>query len=236
MRLSKPVRKSQEDIEECPNGSKVRWFQGKIIAWGKEHLRDFPWRQTTNPYEIFVAEFLLQQTDAPRVIPAFMQLLKKYPTLSSLAEASVSELADILKPLGFHYRASRLHRAACILTEDVICKGNIPNDEVKLLQLPGVGKYIAKSVCANAFGQPVAVLDTNISRIFQRFFGLKPRLTRVRDDPYFWETVQRVAPSTNVGFWNLALIDFGAAICTVKEPHCFECPLREQCKYNQLHR
>lgn len=234
MPSSKPANESQRKIENSPNERQIGWFQNRLIAWGKEHLRDFPWRQTTNPYEIFVAEFLLQQTDAPRVIPVYQELLKKYPTLRDLANASVQEIAKILKPLGFHYRASRLQRAARILIEDIAFEGNIPNDEIKLLQLPGVGKYIAKSVCANAFGQPLAVLDTNISRIFQRFFGLQPRVTRVRDDPYFWEVTQRVAPNTNVGFWNLTLIDFGAAICTVKKPHCSECPLREQCKYFQI--
>jgi len=225
---------SQREIEQNLNEANLRWFQRKIRAWGKEHLRDFPWRQTKDPYTIFVAEFLLQQTDAPRVVPVYQQLLKEYPTLSTLAEASVTEIADIMKPLGLHYRALRLHQAACLMIENPVYERKIPDNETELLQLSGVGKYMARSICANAFGQTTAVLDTNISRILQRFFGLKSRIKRARDDHFFWELAQRVAPSTNVGFWNLALIDFGAAVCIFREPHCDKCPLRKRCKYYEM--
>lgn len=222
---------NQKSTEVYLNETKLTWFQNKILDWAKQNLRVFPWRNTTDPYQIFVAEFLLQQTDAPRVVPVYNEFLLRYPDLSRLAEASLSEIADILRPLGFHYRASRLLRSVRLITQDPTWGGDIPNDESRLLQLPGVGRYIARSVCANAFDEPVAVLDTNVSRILQRFFGIKPRVARARDDRYFWDIVQKVAPSANVGLWNHALIDFGATICTFRKPHCSECPLRQQCMY-----
>jgi A/G-specific adenine glycosylase len=223
----------QTNAEDNLNEDKVEWFQNKILDWTKENLRVFPWRCTTDPYRIFVAEFLLQQTDAPRVVPVYEKVLLKYPNLISLAEAHLFDLALILKPLGFHYRASRLLLAARLIIEDPLSRGNIPDDENRLLQLPGVGKYIARSVCANAFHQPVAVLDTNVSRILQRFFGLEPHFARARDDRSFWNIAQKIAPATAVGLWNLALIDFGAIVCTSRNPHCSGCPLRQLCKYRE---
>jgi len=222
---------NQKSTEDYLNETKLAWFQNEVLDWAKENLRIFPWRSTKDPYQIFVAEFLLQQTDAARVVPIYKEFLSKYPNISEIAEASLSEIAEILKPLGFHYRASRLLLAIRLITKDTTYGGKIPNDESRLLQLPGVGRYIARSVCANAFDQSVAVLDTNVTRILQRFFGLKPQRARARDDRSFWDYAQKVAPSTNVGLWNLALIDFGAIVCTFRKPRCSECPLQQQCNY-----
>src|SRR5690349_6885079 len=121
----------QEADRENLNKIKLSWFQEKIAAWGEQNLRVFPWRQTQDPYAILAAEFLLQQTDAPRVLPIYQQLLKQYPTLRALADAPVQEIANILKPLGLHYRADRLHQIARAIVEDPVCKGDIPNDEAK---------------------------------------------------------------------------------------------------------
>lgn len=224
----------QEVDVEILNKTKLSWFQEKIIVWGEHNLRVFPWRQTQDPYTILVAEFLLQQTDAPRVLTVYQKLLSRYPTLRTLAEAPVEEIANILKPLGLHYRADRLHQTAHSIVEDPICKGEIPNDEAKLISFKGIGRYIARSICANAFNQPTAVLDTNISRILQRFFGLTPRRKRARDDRYIWEAAQNIAPCTNTGLWNLTLIDFGAVVCTHKKPRCNGCPLQEKCQFFQM--
>jgi len=220
----------EEDIENL-NKTKLSWFQEKIVVWGGQNLRVFPWRQTQDPYAILVAEFLLQQTDAPRVLTVYQQLLKQFPTLRTLSDAPVQEIASILKPLGLHYRADRLHQIARAIVEDPVCEGEIPNDEAKLIRFKGIGRYIARSICANAFSQSTAVLDTNISRVLQRFFGLTPRRKRARDDRYLWETAQKIAPCTNMGLWNLTLIDFGAVVCTHRKPSCSDCPLQEQCQY-----
>jgi A/G-specific adenine glycosylase len=217
--------------EEYLDKFNLTWFRRRLKNWAKKNLRDFPWRETKDPYAIFVAEFLLQQTDAPRVVPVYLKLLGTYPTLTSLAEAETSELSEILKPLGFHFRAERLQNAARLMIEDPVCKGNIPDKEEVLLQILGVGKYIARSVCANAFGQPTAILDTNVIRILQRFFGLQSRRARPRNDPHLWSAAQEAAPKMNVGSWNLTLLDFGAAVCTFHNPKCEGCPLNKQCNY-----
>ena len=224
-------RHEKSAVFEYPSADKLRWFRRMISAWAKGNMREFPWRRTKDPYAIFVAEFLLQQTDAPRVVPVYHRMLETYPTLKTLAEASVFDLAHLLQPLGFHFRALRLSQAAQAIMEDPNHKGRVPHTETALLKLPGVGRYMARSVCANAFGQRMAVLDTNVVRILQRFFGIESRYARPRNDPFMWEVAQEAAPHTDVGAWNLALIDFGAATCKSRKPRCPECPLQQQCAY-----
>jgi A/G-specific DNA glycosylase len=218
---------------EYPNDKKLHWFQHEIMIWAKANLRDFPWRKTKDSYNILIAEFLLQQTDAPRIIPVYGKLIDKYPTLKHLATTSVEEISAILDPLGFHYRANKLSEIARTITEDTTFGCKIPDSEEKLMRFNGIGRYIAKAICSQAFNQPVAVLDTNVSRIIQRFFGLQPHNKRSRDDPYFWKVAQKIAPSNDVGAWNLALVDFGALICTYRDPRCKECPILQQCTYMQ---
>jgi len=108
--------------------------------------------------------------------------------------------------------------------------GNVPDSETELLRLPGVGPYVARSVLANAFGEPLAVLDANVARILERFFGLEGHRIKARDKA-LWALAGEVAPKTEVTRWNLTLFDFGARVCTALKPKCPECPLRSRCCY-----
>ena len=208
---------------------KIKWFRGHLSTWACQHLREFPWRNTSDPYAIFIAEFLLQKTAAATVAPIYATFLARYPTLNDLAAASLAEVASLLQPLGLHFRCDRLCQSVkVILTE---YQGKIPNTEAELLALPGVGKYTARSICANAFSQPLAVLDTNVARILERFFGLQGNRVKSRCK-LLWKAAERVAPGQEVSKWNLTLLDFGAAVCTAKNPKCAECPLQQQCNYS----
>jgi A/G-specific adenine glycosylase len=209
--------------------SAVAWFRSRVQDWAASNLRDFPWRHTKESYNIFVAEFLLQQTDAPRVVPVYEGVIEMYPNIETMKNASVIALGSLLRPLGFHFRAKRLLEAVKVI--DVKYQGIIPDSEKDLLILPGVGLYVARSICANAFGQPLAVVDTNIIRIYQRFFGLISNRARPRNDPLFWDIAQQVAPRKNVGLWNLSLIDFGALVCTARNPKCENCPVAARCVF-----
>jgi A/G-specific adenine glycosylase len=176
---------------------------------------------------LLIAEFLLQKTEATRVVPIYEKFLTQYPTVRDLASASVADLSELLHPLGFHFRAARLCQLAQQILQDY--SGKIPDSEVELLKLPGVGKYIARSLCANAFDQPLAVLDTNVARILERFFGLEGGRVKSRDK-MLWNAAQEIAPSAEVSQWNLTLLDFGATVCTANAPHCQDCPLQPQCE------
>lgn len=224
-------KESQEtNREHLLEEQKVSWFRHQLIVWAEHNLRDFPWRRTKDPYAIFVAEFLLQKTDAAKVVPIYTAFLSQYPNLNALALAPVEEVVFLLQPLGLHFRAERLCQSVHIVLESHA--GQIPSTEAKLLTLPGVGKYTARSVCANAFGQPLAILDTNVARILKRFFGLQGNRVKSRCK-ILWRAAEQVAPSTQVSRWNLSLLDFGAIVCTAKNPRCIECPLQQQCLYSR---
>ncbi len=208
--------------------AKVKWFRSQLSLWATENLRKFPWRCTTDPYKIFIAEFLLQKTGAVTVVQVYNAFLSKYPTLSDLAGASVAEISLLLYPLGLHFRAERLHESVQMILKDY--SGIIPTTEAQLLTLPGVGKYTARAICSQAYLQPLAVLDTNVARIFERFFGLQGNRVKSRCK-LLWQAADEVAPISEVGKWNLALLDFGAAICTARNPNCDRCPLSCKCTF-----
>lgn len=209
---------------------KTNWFRQRLSEWAASNLRDFLWRRTADPYSIFVAEFLLQKTVASTASPIYEAFLVRYPTLDALAVASVEDVALLLQPLGLSFRAERLCRSARIVVDKY--GGSIPTSEAELLLLPGIGKYTARSICANAFGQPAAVLDTNVARIVERFFGLQGERVKSRCK-ILWSAAEAIAPDKEVSRWNLTLLDFGAAICTARKPRCGECPLQEKCSYFQ---
>ena len=203
----------------------INWFQDRLLAWAKHNLRDYPWRKTTDPYSIMVAEILLQRSDADTVASRYETFITNYPSLNKLADAKLEDIRTILQPLGLFFRADRLSQTAKILVEN---QTEIPKEEAELLKLPGIGKYTARAICSQAFGQPVAVLDTNVIRILERFFGIQG--TRVKSRcKILWSAAETVAPQTEVGYWNLTLLDFGAKVCTARNPKCSECPLASRC-------
>ncbi|MGB6300297.1 MAG: A/G-specific adenine glycosylase [Rivularia sp. (in: cyanobacteria)] len=208
--------------------NKIKWFRHELLAWGEKHRRKFPWRNTTDSYAILIAEFMLQKTNAPLVAPLYKKFMEQYPTLEALAAAEFIDIKDILQPLGLSFRAERLYKTAKLLIEDYL--GEIPNTEAELLKLPGIGKYTARSICANAFGQSKAVIDTNVARIFERFFGFEGGRVKSRCR-LLWQAAEEIAPESDVGIWNLTLFDFGAGVCTAKNPHCGDCLLRERCEF-----
>ncbi|MBE9041816.1 A/G-specific adenine glycosylase, partial [Oscillatoriales cyanobacterium LEGE 11467] len=156
----------------------LQWFRRQLRSWAKDNLRDFPWRHTQEPYRLFVAEFLLQKTNAATVAPIYEALLDRYPHPEQLAAAPIEEIAQILKPLGLFFRAERLSQSVQTIVRSN--RGRIPKTEAALLKLPGVGKYTARAILAGAFDRRAAVLDTNVARILERFFGLQGERVKSR--------------------------------------------------------
>ena len=204
----------------------AKWFRSKLLAWSEHNLRDYSWRRTSNPYNILVAEFLLQKTDADTVAPIYQAFLENYPTLEELAIAPVEDIAIILQPLGLLFRAKRLSQTAQIIADRY--RGKVPRSQKELLELPGIGKYTARAILSQAFEQSAAVMDTNVARIIERFFGIKGERVKSRCK-ILWTSADKLAPKTNVGYWNLTLLDFGALTCTARNPKCDACPLSEKC-------
>ncbi|WP_246259582.1 A/G-specific adenine glycosylase [Oxynema aestuarii] len=236
---SKPSKKLTESRasgrspEGSPDAKTVRWFRKQLLKWGQTHRRDFPWRRSRDPYGIFVAECLLQKTEANHALPVYRAFMARYPTLAALGDASLEELSALLEPLGLRFRAPRLLDAARSILENEAHGGQLPDCETELLKLPGVGRYTARSILSQAFDRPLAVLDTNIARILERFFGVEGGRVKSRD-ALLWSLAQEVAPKREMGVWNLTLIDFGAAVCTAQKPRCSECILLKRCNFGEL--
>ena len=206
----------------------IKWFRERVTSWAEQNLRDYPWRRTSDPYSILIAEILLQRTDADTVVPIYEVFLERYPTLEKLASAELEALAQLLQPLGLFSRAERLSQTAKMIVGKH--GGKIPESETELLRFPGIGRYTARAICSQAFGQPSAVLDTNVARILERFFGIEGGRVKSRCK-ILWSKAEAIAPDTEVGRWNLTLLDFGAIICTARNPKCSECPLSQRCHW-----
>lgn len=210
---------------------KSYYFRRTILNWYSSNKRSFPWRKTKSPFHILVAEILLQQTDAAKVAKEYASFIKTFPTSRKLALASKSSVNRFINKLGLDYRVDRLINVAGELEKKF--NSTVPNTKEDLLKLPGIGPYIANAVLASAYGRRVAVLDTNIIRILERFFDIRSSKARARTDPVLWAAAQYLLPkkSNMCKTWNYALLDFGSMVCSYYSPSCDECPCRHRCSY-----
>lgn len=209
----------------------VKKFRTSILNWYASNGRRLPWRDTNDPFEILVAEFLLQKTDVEKVKDVYEKFIHRWPSPEALSEARISSISKIIQPLGLRYKASRLK-----LTAKAIVKkfgGKIPEAEDKLLELPGVGRYITSAVECFAFNKPKAVLDTNVIRILNRVFGIQSDKNRPRDDPCLWDFAQTLVSTNNAKEYNWGLLDYGALVCRSKEPLCGECVIYNSCMFHK---
>lgn len=218
---------------EAVDDKRISGIQDWLLAWFERSRRDFPWRHTDNPYIVLVTEKLLQQTAArDSVVKAFHDLTTLYPSVSELADADDAELERILAPLGFHYRAKELKVLARTLLEEH--GGSVPADLKQLKALPGVGDYMARAVLSFAYGQDVAVVDTNVARFLYRVFAIPgPMPSNPARKRTLLELAQELVPSGRSKEFNLAVLDLCALVCTPTKPKCTECPVQPFCDFGQ---
>ncbi|MBA7595515.1 Adenine DNA glycosylase [subsurface metagenome] len=212
-----------------------RFFHRQILTWFGQNKRRFPWRETNDPYCILVAEILLQQTDAAKVSLVYPEFIQRYPDISKLAKAEPEDLQEFISKIGLNYRAQRLVNIARDISDKFT--GRIPDSEVELMKLPGAGRYIANAVLSAAFGMRTAVVDTNIVRILERFFGIRSQRPRARTDPELWSIAHSLLPRKQADCrdWNYALIDFCALVCTHYNPKCSQCVCAPHCWHFSTH-
>lgn len=209
---------------------KAEIFWNELLKWYRENSREFPWRSTEDPFHILVAEFLLQQTHVRKVEEAYIEIIRRYPDPAGLAEAEIEEIEDIIKPLGLIYRAERIINAAKTIA--VKYEGKVPGSAEELKEIYGVGQYISGAVRCYAFGEKAVPVDTNVIRLFRRFFGFSSDKIRPRTDGELRRKIKSTFPDVNIKDCNFAVLDFAAAVCTASNPKCGDCPLSTECAEN----
>jgi A/G-specific adenine glycosylase len=203
-----------------------RRFQQQLLKWYRAFGRDLPWRKTSDPYKILVSEVMLQQTQVDRVIPKYHEFLERYPTFEELAKACPEEVKETWYPLGYNVRPLRLHSIAC----ETVARydGSLPSGSDDLLSFKGIGRYTAGAIRSFAFKEDAAILDTNVMRVLYRIFVRDgdPKKQKAR----LWALSEALIPHGKGYDFNQALMDFGAMVCTARDPYCLLCPMKELCK------
>lgn len=196
--------------------------QRALLAWGRRHLRDLPWRATRDSWHVLVAEVMLQQTQVDRVVPRWTEFCTRWPTPADFAAAPAADVLAAWQGMGYPRRVLNLHRAAAQVVE--LHGGELPADLDALLALPGVGPYTARAVRAFAFEADAAVVDTNVGRVLARRAGerLTPRGAQQAADDWL--------PTGKAWLWNQTLLDVGATVCR-PVPDCVACPVAAGCAW-----
>lgn len=176
-----------------------------------------------------MSELLLQRTQARQVEPVYLELIKHFPNTSALANASLGEIERVIYPLGLAHRAVRIKRMAEELRDKH--HGVVPDHITDLLDLSGVGPYVANAVLSFGFGQDIAVVDANVARVIIRFFTFHSKSSRPHTDRTLWSFCQEIVPLRRGPDFNRAILDFAAAICTARKPHHDHCPISDYCEY-----
>jgi len=203
-------------------GCFILWRK-RLQDWYADNHRNLPWRQTRDPYSIWVSEVMLQQTQVKTVIAYHDRFLQRFPTIQSLAGADQQDVLKLWEGLGYYSRARNFHKAAI----QVISRhsGRIPGDWNAFRQLPGVGDYIASAVLSIAFDQPYAVVDGNVKRVISRLFAMDTPVNGSRAHVVFQEPANALLDRDAPGIFNQAMMELGALICKSSKPLCSQCPL-----------
>lgn len=205
-------------------------YERAIIDWFKKNKRDLPWRKT-DAWGVLVSEIMLQQTPVQRVLPVYLEWMKRWPTAADLAKATPAEVITAWGRLGYPRRALRLHECAKVITSEL--EGVIPDNEIELRKLPGIGEYTAAAIVAFAFNGRSLVLDINIRRLFSRLYKGEEAPTAAPTKAERLEYAQYL-PERQAHLWAAATMELGALICTAKNPLCGRCPVADQCQWRSL--
>lgn len=213
--------------KKIPAGKKLQSFRGNLLNWYWKERRKLPWRDTNDPYRIWVSEVMLQQTQAATVIPYYRRFLEQFPTVSRLANADLQAVLKAWEGLGYYARARNLHKAAQMVTNGF--GGNIPQNYADFRKLPGAGDYIAAAVQSIAFEQPCPAADGNVKRVLARLFLIETPVNDGASEKIFREMAEKLLDPRHPGDFNQAMMELGALICRPQNPLCEECPLRQFC-------
>jgi len=203
-------------------------FRRKLLYWFRKNGRVFPWRETSDPWKILIAEMMLRRTKANQVEKVYRKFVKTYRSPRGLLKGSPQKIKSILTPLGLNWRQQNFFDLAYVLVNDFNAK--IPSTRHELKQLPGVGDYVAGAVLSVGFGKKEWIVDSNVVRVFKRYFNLKTSKEGRRDKPVI-ELAKAYANTSRPKEANLAILDLSALICRPRNPLCQKCPVKTDCVY-----
>ena len=199
----------------------------RLLSWYGKEGRTLPWRENRDPYRIWLSEIMLQQTTVTAVIPYYERFLQRFPTIESLAAASLDDVISLWAGLGYYSRARNLHRAS---QQIVSQQGTFPETLEGLLALPGIGRSTAGAILSIAFDRPAPILDGNVRRVLVRLFAWHEDPRSSRAEKQLWQWAEALTPDDHPHDYAQAIMDLGATVCVPRTPLCERCPLRELCQ------
>ncbi len=212
----------------------ITLFRENLLTWFETYHRKLPWRETEDPYRIWVSEVMLQQTQVKKVLEYYQKFVSKFPDVKSLAAAPLQDLLKTWEGLGYYARARNLHKAAQVVIRDL--KGKVPADYAAFRELPGVGEYIAAAVQSIAFNHSYAVVDGNVKRVIARLFLINAPINQSASGKVFQEKADLLLDHTAPGIFNQAMMELGATLCRPQSPTCVICPVNTGCRAFQTAR
>ena len=213
-----------------PDSAWKRRFRRRVLSWFRRHARDLPWRETRDPYHIWISEIMLQQTQVVTVVDYFRRFLEAFPTIADLARADEEQVLRLWEGLGYYRRARQLHKAARIIVAEH--NGLFPRDIETIRSLPGIGRYTAGAIASIAWDACQPILEANTTRVFSRLLAYRDDTTCNSGQKVLWEFAEDVLPRKNTGAFNQALMELGSEVCTPRQPCCERCPVGDLCPTN----
>jgi A/G-specific adenine glycosylase len=199
-----------------------------LINWYSQNKRCLPWRETNDPYKIWVSEIILQQTRVDQGLQYFIRFVDRFPDVSSLANAGEDEVLKLWQGLGYYTRARNMHTTAKIIKDEYF--GIFPVKPEELLKLKGIGPYTAAAIASICFAEPVPVVDGNVMRVISRLFGITTPVNSADGKKAIHEICNEIIDKKRPGDFNQAIMEFGALLCTPQVPDCARCPLQPECE------
>jgi A/G-specific adenine glycosylase len=202
-------------------------FSGPLLEWYQNHKRDLPWRQTDDPYKIWVSEIMLQQTRVDTVIPYYHRFLEAFPSVYDLAKANQQQVLKLWEGLGYYSRGRNLHHAAKQVVDEF--EGKVPSTYKNITSLKGVGPYTASAILSIAYQKKFAVVDGNVVRVITRYNGITRDIRKAEVKNEVQKFMDHTVPELRPGDFNQAVMELGATVCTPSNPNCESCPLQTEC-------
>lgn len=206
-------------------------FTQAILDWYAEYKRPMPWRETNDPYKIWISEIMLQQTRVDQAWPYFERFIGEFPTVYALAEAEQQQVMKAWEGLGYYSRARNLHAAAKMIVEDY--DGKLPEDYDEIIKLKGIGPYTAAAITSIAFGKPNAVVDGNVIRVITRYFGIEDDVRSSKTTKQVQQHVDGLISAGQPADFNQGLMEIGSTVCKPTNPDCLVCPISFECVANK---